>query len=269
MSATLAIMPTFLRSPADLEVTLRTIQKLQATQPGLDLLVVDDHSPVVELWEGLVGYAKPFLSASKDNFIAHRMDENGGFARAVNHGLRTALLSGQDALLVNADLEFLSEAWLPALENCVTPDGSPADIAGALLVYPQGFIQHAGIYFSLLTRQWDHWYRFAPYQLPEAHIPRVCPVTGALQFIQHSTLEKIGVYDEDFRMSYEDVDYCLRAFAAGLTCVYTPKAMALHHESLFRGNKDEKIKKWEQESWRLLQRKHADTPTQAFYPDYI
>ena len=256
-------MPVYMRSPADLEVTCRTIHTLRATQPDLDLLIVDDHSPVVELWEGLVSFTED------ESFIAHRQAENGGFARAVNHGLRAALASGRDALLVNADMEFLSEAWLPALEDCVTPDGAPADIAGALLVYPQGFIQHAGIYFSLLTRQWDHWYRFAPYQLPEAHIPRVCPVTGALQFIRHSTLEKIGLYDEDFRMSYEDVDYCLRAFAAGLTCVYTAKAMALHHESMFRGNKDEKIKKWEQESWQLLNRKHADTPTQPFYPNYI
>ena len=45
-------------------------------------------------------------------------------------------------------------------------------------------------------------------------------------------------------MGYEDVDYCLRVFDAGLECVYEPAAWALHHESALRGRLDAKNAAW-------------------------
>lgn len=256
-------MPTYLRTPQDLEVTMVAIQTLRATAPALDLLVVDDCSPVDGLWDELAS------SAPAHGFTAVRQDENGGFSRAVNRGLQAALDTGRDALLVNADIQFIDDAWFPAMTETTAPNGDQAGIVGARLIYPNGLIQHAGVYFSLLTRVWDHWYRYAPAKLPEAHRPRVCPVTGALQLIRHGTLEKIGLYDEDFRMGWEDVDYCLRAFEAGISCVYQPKTVAIHHESLFRGNANTQLTEWQSQSWAALQRKHAKTPVQQFIPPIV
>ena len=54
-------------------------------------------------------------------------------------------------------------------------------------------------------------------------------------------LERVGPYDPEFRMGYEDVDYCLRVFQAGFACVYEPAISAIHHESLFRSRPDEKL----------------------------
>ena len=40
--------------------------------------------------------------------------------------------------------------------------------------------------------------------------------------------EKIGEFDEGYFMYYEDVDYCLRARAAGIRIVYKPEAVVYH-----------------------------------------
>ena len=109
-------------------------------------------------------------------------------------------------------------------------------------------IQHAGVIFSLLDRDWLHRYRFGPANLPEALKTTRCIVTAALQFIRWETLDQIGLYDEGYRLCFEDVDYCLRVFKAGLECIYEPSVVAMHHESFFRRNATPEIDRWTQES---------------------
>lgn len=248
----LAVIPTFLREPSDLDVTVLTLETLRRTEPDLEVLVVDDCSPVQGLVDELATHC------ARVGFRIHRKPENTGFSKTVNVGLKTALEAGQDAVLVNADMEFV-EPWLGLMHSQLDTQGRPASVVGARLLYPNGLVQHAGIFFSFLTRSFDHIYRYAPGELPEAKQSRMCPVTGALQFIRHECLNSIGLYDESFSMAYEDVDYCLRVFETGRECIYQPAATAVHHESLFRGRADQKLSDWQNASWQRLMEKHVKT----------
>lgn len=146
--------------------------------------------------------------------------------------------------------------------------GRPAAVVGARLLYPEGMLQHAGIYFSLPHRGFAHRFALGPADLPEALAPCVCPVSGALQLIRHGALVKVGVYDEAFRMGWKDVDYCIGVFAAGLQCVYEPAACATHAESLFRSRSAAGQDDWAQVSARALLAKHATADLSAFVPVY-
>ena len=159
---------------------------------------------------------------------------NEGFSKTVNVALRQALEAGQDAVLVNAEVEFIDSGWLDVMRARVGEDDAPASVVGARLLYPSGLIQHGGIFFSLL-HVFDHRFRYAPADLPEALYALTAPVTGALQLIRHEALTEVGLYDESFQMGLEDVDFCLRVFESGRSCVYEPTVRAFHHESLFRG----------------------------------
>ena len=44
--------------------------------------------------------------------------------------------------------------------------------------------------------------------------------------------------EENFAVAYNDVDFCLRARAAGFRTLYTPFATLVHHESVSRGPDD-------------------------------
>lgn len=250
----LAVVPTYLRTPEDAEVLLRCLTSLRVTAPELELLVVDDASPASDLVDQL----GPVVDELGGELF--RKHENSGFSATVNVGLRRAHAWGQDAVLVNADLEFRWGGWFEALDRRTDTQGRPASVVGALLSYPNGLIQHAGVFFSLLNRKFHHRHRFAPANLPEAQAPLRCPVTGALQLIRHEALDALGFYDEEFKMGLEDVDFCLRAFESGREVIYEPAARAVHAESVFRGRSTERIRTWQIQSTRWLWAKypHAD-----------
>jgi GT2 family glycosyltransferase len=260
--ACLAIVPTYLRTDEDLDVLLRCLVSLRQTAPQADVLVIDDCSPNTKLVDMLD------LAAGELEIVLYRRPENGGFSRAVNDGLRWALKDGRDAVLVNADIEFTRPGWLEAMLARKDTTGAPAAVVGARLLYPNGLIQHAGVYYSTLHRFWAHRFNYGPSDLPEALVPCRCPVTGALQLIRHECLYSVGVYDESFRMGHEDVDYCLRVFASGRECIYEPAACAVHAESVFRRRKGEGQDDWERESARTLQKKYATSDLSGFRPSY-
>jgi GT2 family glycosyltransferase len=243
----LAIIPAFVRNDAELEVLLRCLVSLATTAPDARVMVVDDHSPARVLVDHLQ------IACDELGFELVRKDENEGFSRTVNVGLRRALETGADAVLVNADIEFIDPGWLDRMRERTDTEGRAAAVVGARLLYPNGLIQHGGVFLSLLKRDWLHRFQYAPNDLPEALVACRCPVTAALQLIRHETLHTVGLYDEEFRLCYEDVDYCLRVFEAGEECIYEPSVRAFHHESLFRGRQpSQKIIDWTRASTRRM-----------------
>lgn len=210
-----------------------------------EVLVVDDASPIGE--DAVAAVVKVRF----DGRSYERREENGGFSRAVNVGLDVARDEARDAVLVNSDIEFHHVGWLDALLN------SPGDVVGALLLYPNRTAQHGGIYFSPHTRTFCELFKGAPHDLPALYTQRECPVTGALQLIRAETLQDVGVYDEGFRLGWEDVSYCLDVFKSGRKCIFQPRAMAFHHESYTRSRADERIQRWTAESWNYFITKHG------------
>ena len=235
----------------------KTLSSLRETA-NCDVSVVDDGSP------------DPFPQMLLKLCDDYEIDdcvlkvENEGFSKTVNVGLRKALHEKQNAVLVNADIEFFRDKWLFLME------AREEAVVGALLLYPNGFIQHAGIFYSVIRREFDHIYRMAPGNLPAAYEERVCPVTGALQFIRLECLQTVGLYDENFRMGYEDVDYAHRVFDSGRVCVYDPRVIAIHHESVFRSQDENgKGKQWFDESLRYLHKKWAGHDFSTYVPTLI
>lgn len=261
MRDSLAIIPVYLREQADLDVTVACLSSLVATAEdfNLDIMVIDDGSPD----QGLVAELDEFVRRECAGELFYK-SVNEGFSKTVNIGLRAARHAGRNALLINADMVFLKNNWWQAMQ------ADPADVVGALLYFPNGLIQHAGIYYSVITRTWDHIFRYSPRTLELAQKRRICPVTGALQFIKFETLEKIGLYDENFSMGFEDVDYCIEVFRSGGTCAYNPEVAAVHYEGLFRRRDELGVsqKRWE-ESTAYLDNKHEGLDVGAFAPTML
>lgn len=259
-SDTLIIIPSYVASEKHLAVLDLAVRSAIASCDA-DILVVDDFSP---MQDKVTLLADEYLEEDWWNrFFYITKKENSGFSSTVNKGLKVALRKEQNACLVNADIEFREKGWLEEAKN------SDADIVGGLLFYPNYIIQHAGIYFSTLTRMFSHRFAGAPPNLPAAQVPCECPVTGALQFIRKDTLQDVGLYDEGFKMGFEDVDYMIRAIQKGHKSLYNPKVKAVHHESLFRGKKNEKIKSWEHQSLVQLITKYSDTDFSGIAPSIV
>ncbi|MEY3775710.1 MAG: Hyaluronan synthase [Verrucomicrobiota bacterium] len=159
------------------------------------------------------------------------------YSRLVNLG--TARAATPLVLHLNNDVEALTPGWLEDMVGWLSVPG--VGVVGAKLLYPDGTINHAGISVShedglahvLFEREpaEDLGYLFLP------HAARnVAAVTGACLLTRTDLYRRLGGFDEPkLQVAYNDVDYCLRAGAAGFRTVVTPQAVLRHVGSASRG----------------------------------
>jgi GT2 family glycosyltransferase len=262
----LTIIPSYLTDASDAALLEGCLRSIRGTAgDATDILVVDDGSPSRELVDGVERLQHEL------SFELHRKPENSGWATTVNLGLLRCLDEGRDAVLVNADVELIDPGWLDIMLSQPRLDGQgEASVVGGLLLYPNGGIQHAGVYLSKLRsrpgRPWfDHIWRGAPADLPEARLLRLCPVTGALMFVRLECLRSIGTLDESFPMGSEDVDYCLRVLRDGRECVYQPTVRAYVSDDAFLGRRTAKTPSADRSS-ELLWEKHGGETLEDLVP---
>jgi len=161
-------------------------------------------------------------------------EQNGGFATNVNRGLAAAD-PRDDVILLNSDVVPIRD-WLASLQYATTHKPK-IGIVGAKLLYPDNRIQYAGTIRNPDAPEWfDHRYRFKPADWGPADIAGpTLAATGACMYISREVLDHVGMFDEEYGMGYEDVDYCLRAWQSGYEVLYAPSARLHHHESVTRG----------------------------------
>jgi GT2 family glycosyltransferase len=185
--------------------------------------------------------------------------EAGGefnFSRLINLGASRA--RGQIFLLLNNDVEIINPDCVSEL---VTQVSRPEiGIAGARLWYPNGTLQHGGVILGVggVASHIDGIRRHEPGYFARQHLAQdFCAVTAACLMVRREVFEKVGGFDEaHLPVTFNDVDFCLRARAAGWRVLYTPYAELIHHESISRGieNTTEKQRRFFKESEFLLDR---------------
>jgi GT2 family glycosyltransferase len=141
-------------------------------------------------------------------------------------------------VFLNDDTEVGNEEWLSALvEHGQRPN---VGVVGAKLIYPFGFIQHAGMAMGI-HGTCGHAFKYLPADTPSyfgfAQIVRNCScVTAACMLTKRDVFLKLGGFNEiELGERFQDPDYCLRVRQAGYLIVYTPYAILVHHESASKG----------------------------------
>ena len=228
--------------------TIATVRSLRRTcdRRRVRIVVADDASPRPHrerLRRALAGKAELVLG-----------EENAGFAANANRGMRLAS-DDEDVVLMNSDVVALP-GWLEALQQSAYGSEVVA-FAGPKLLYPDHTIQSAGSIRNPGAPEWfDHRYRFKEARYGPANLggPTLA-VTGACIYAKRAAIDRIGLLDESYAMGYEDVDWCLRAWTAGMQVVYDPRATLLHEESRTRGTEQGER---ELESQRLFWERWGD-----------
>jgi GT2 family glycosyltransferase len=161
-------------------------------------------------------------------------DGRFNFSRANNLGAREA--RGAFLAFLNNDTEVLEPAWLQHLLYYAEQEDVGA--VGALLLYPDRTVQHAGIALGMRGTA-DHVMRRFPATVDGYGGSLVCArevsaVTAACMMMRKSLFAQIGGFNEHFFTAYQDVDLCLRLRQQNLRIIYTPQAALIHHESTSR-----------------------------------
>jgi len=227
------------------KILKRCIESIYAktTYKNFEIILVDTGSTDKRLFNW---YKKIQLQHSEFKVIEWP-EQPFSYARSCNEGARNA--TGELLVMLNNDTEVMTADWLEILAG----DAQREEIGavGCMLFFPDKFhIQHAGVGIGLggvaanslsMTTLNKPMTQTQHLMLNTKH--NMTAVTAACMAIRKSVFDEIGGFDEEFRVTYNDVDLCLRLHDKGYRNVYTPHARLLHHESISVGAPDELTKR--------------------------
>ncbi len=206
----------------------RLIKSVLSRPIAMGLEVVAVSQPDAD--EGWIAEARSLLGDGLE--IIQDAQTGFNFARKSNLG---ALHSTGDLLLfLNDDIEVLSTNWLANL--AAVAEEEDVGGAGALLLYDNGLIQHAGhIYEGGSPKHALYRKPLSVLQGLDLEVDReVSGVTGACLMQRREVWEQVGGFSLEFPNNFNDVDYCLKITDLGYRMVLCPSVRLRHHESLTR-----------------------------------
>lgn len=158
---------------------------------------------------------------------SHFIEDMYNLARDMNIGLRVP--DSEYYVSMNDDI-FVNEGWLDALIEPTLMDKKVGIVGGLYLFPDKKTIQHGGIFFNRNNNPSHRYYNqnidITPDAKKQCYLPAV---TGALVLITRDCLRDVGLWDQElFSVSYNDPDYCLRAWMKGWKVFYTPNCTAIH-----------------------------------------
>ncbi|MCH5340000.1 MAG: glycosyltransferase [Acetatifactor sp.] len=196
---------------------------------------------------------------SEDNKITV-VTYRGSFNYSAVNNLGVSYSTGDYILLLNNDTEVITVNWMEEL--LMYAQRQDVGAVGAKLYYGDRTIQHAGVVIGLGAHRTAGHTHYKQHRQNLGYMGRLCyaqnvtAVTGACLMVKKSLYTEVGGLDEDFAISLNDVDLCLKLREKGLLNVFTPFAELYHYESVSRGLDDrgEKAERYNRESGKFREK---------------
>lgn len=165
------------------------------------------------------------------------------YSKLINFGVKNC--NGEYILQLNNDTKLLSKDWLEFFIGYAQQKEIGA-ISGRLY-YNDKTIQHAGIIVGISGIAGNALvnlpYGKHAYFGRESAIRNVSAVTGACLFCRKELYEEVEYMDENnFKVAFNDVDFCLKLLKKGYRNLYIPYVELFHYESKSRGYEYSKAK---------------------------
>lgn len=232
-------------------IIIPTTGNMQFLKPCLDTLA-DSAYPDIELviLDNSRGHHPEGIQYAREHgAVVVECNEAFNWSRLNNIGADKS--SGDLLLFLNDDIEVTDSHWLDDLVAHALRDD--VGTVGCLLLYPNGTIQHGGVFLV------DHgggarhlFHKQLPgsgiYQRLDTCVREVSANTGACLMVTRDKFEQLGRFDESLAVVGNDIDLCLRSLEAGFRNIWTPFSQLVHHESVSRQSKP--IGKDEQSMWK-------------------
>ncbi|HUT21887.1 MAG TPA: glycosyltransferase family 2 protein [Candidatus Bipolaricaulota bacterium] len=176
------------------------------------------------------------IAGSRLKILAEK--ENHGFSKGNNLGWQAS--SGEYVWFLNPDMRFLEDSAEKMLNFMKAQENVGA--VGCRLIYADETIQPSVKNFpkvwdqSLILLKLHHVFktkslkRYLAKGFDYNRQAEVEQLMGACILIKRDVFEKIGGWDEDYWLSWEDVDLCEKLKSAGLKNIYTPITSIIHFE---------------------------------------
>lgn len=196
-----------------------------------EIIVINNNSVEEETFELLKNYKVKY-----DNFSYYRLECEFNFSYINNFAVSKS--TGDYILLLNNDTEVITEDWLKHMVGYASQ--KHIGCVGAKLLYPNRTIQHSGVVTGVGG------VAMHAYVQSGEHVPGYfgrligvydwsC-VTAACLMIKKKKYNELKGLDENIKVAYNDVDFCLKSLQKGYYNVVLPQVKLFHYESLSRGD---------------------------------
>ncbi len=217
------------KTPSLLRQCIKSIQKNPPSH-DYDIIVVDNNSEDETI---------DMIEEEFPQVIVIANDENLGFPKAVNQGIRKS--QSDYILLLNPDITVLKDSLNQMLEYMDKNESIAA--SGAQLINPNGSIQYSCFKWytsprvvlyrrtpfgkltgkqklidDFLMKDWDH-----------RESREVAWILGSCMMVRRKAIDHVGLMDERFFMYMEDVDWCRRFWQKGWKVYYYPHVQMVHY----------------------------------------
>lgn len=228
---------------ADLKKCMDSIEE-KSTYRNFEFIIVENNS----IEEETFAYYKEI--EKRDNVRVLYYKEDFNYSRINNFGAREA--NGEYVLLLNNDTEMIEpDSIKEMLDVCMRPD---VGIVGAKLIFEDNTIQHAGVIIgfggvaghAFIGQDRDDNGYFSRI----ISVQDLSAVTAACLMVRRSVFDEVEGLNEEFKVAFNDIDFCLKVRKAGYLVVYNPYAQFYHYESKSRGQEDsaDKVARFQRET---------------------
>jgi GT2 family glycosyltransferase len=200
-----------------LEKCLKSV--LATNYPNYEIILVDNASTDESL--ALIEY----LFKDESRLIVIRNTKNVGFSEGNNIGIRRA--RGKYIVFLNNDTE-VEPNWLIELIRIMEKDHSIGAAQSKLLkLGSSGIIDSTGDFvdfYGVAIQRGEGEKDLGQYE----NVEEIFSARGACMIVRREVLKKVGLFDPDFYLGYEDIDLCWRIRLAGYKIIYVPKSIVYH-----------------------------------------
>lgn len=233
----------------DLKVCMDSIDE-KSTYRNYEFVIVENNSTE----ESTFRFYDEISKRENVNVLYYEGDFN--FSRINNFGEKAA--KGDYLLLLNNDTELINPDGLwEMLGLCMRED---VGIVGARLYYKDDTIQHAGVVLGFGGIAGHAFIESSRYE--NGYFSRIIcaqdytAVTAACMMTKRSVYDAVGGLSEDFKVAFNDIDFCMKVRELGKLVVYNPAVELYHYESKSRGLEDtpEKVERFNSEVARFIEK---------------
>lgn len=234
----------------------------KTSYPNYEIIIIDNGSDDQETLSYLEGLSR------NDRIKIIRDERPFNFSALNNIAVKCA--TGEIIGLLNNDIEVIEPGWMRELvSQTLRPE---VGAVGALLLYPDHKVQHAGVIMGIGGVA-NHAHKNISGGMPGyfcrgALVQSLSAVTGACLFVRKDLYNEVGgLNEDDLAIAYNDIDFCLKLRGKGYRTIWTPYAELYHHESASRG-KDETPAVCERFKKEILYMKKRWTDIISYDPAY-
>lgn len=230
MSPKIGIVYLSYHSDPHLEDFLVSLKTMTYPKEQVEVIVVDNpHPEYGHSTRAITDILMPESGKTIPRITVLSQETNGGFAEGNNAGAKRAIERGCEYVIFHNDDGFFAPTGVAKLVEAMTQNRDIGMAQALILLYPDTeYINSKGNAYHYLGFGFTNGYREKRSTLMVGEVSDVAYASGAAVIVSVEAIKTAGLWDQDFFMYHEDLEWSFRLRVLGYRVVLVRDAVFYH-----------------------------------------